>query len=140
MAAHVELDGANRHDVKLVDSTLAGLSPVAEAVRDVHRAAGGEQGLCRGAGYDAKQVRETLTALGDTAYIQSPRRGSSSQKSRLESLTLGRGTHPLLAQPLSILAHSVGQKLRKLLGHAPFCLRPNYLVQLSVWIAFKLTG
>ena len=44
------LDGANRHDVKLVDSTLASLPPAAEAVRDAHRAAGGEQGLCRDAG------------------------------------------------------------------------------------------
>ena len=62
------LDGANRHDVKVVDSTLASLPPAAEAARDAHRAAGGEQGLCRDAGYDAKQVRETLTALGDTAH------------------------------------------------------------------------
>ena len=48
------LDGANRHDVKEVDSTLASLTPVAEAARDAHRAAGGEQGRCRDAGYDAK--------------------------------------------------------------------------------------
>ena len=48
------LDGANRHDVKLVDRTLASLWLVAEAARDAHRAAGGEQGLCRDAGYDVK--------------------------------------------------------------------------------------
>ena len=64
-------DEANRYDVKVVDSTLASLPPVAEAARDAHRAAGGEQGRCRDAGYDAKQVRETLTALGDTAHIRS---------------------------------------------------------------------
>ena len=64
------LDGANRHDVKVVDSPLASLPPVAEAARDAHRAAGSEQGRCRDVGYDAKQVRETLTALGDTAYIR----------------------------------------------------------------------
>ena len=64
------LDGTNRYNVNLVDSTLASLPPVAEAARDAHRAAGGEQGLCRDAGYDAKQVRETLTALGNTAYIR----------------------------------------------------------------------
>ena len=64
------LDGANRHDVKLVDSTLANLPPAAEAARDAHRAAGGEQGLCLDAGYDSKQVRETLTALGYTAHIR----------------------------------------------------------------------
>ena len=64
------LDGANRHDVKLVDRTLASLWLVAEAARDAHRAADGEQGLCRDAGYDIKQVRETLTALDDTVYIR----------------------------------------------------------------------
>ena len=51
------LDGANRHDVKLVDRTLASLPPVAEAARNAHRAAAGEQGLCRNVSYDAKQVR-----------------------------------------------------------------------------------
>ena len=64
------LNGANRYDVKLVDRTLVSCPPVAEAARNAHRAAGGEQGLCRDAGYEAKQVRETLTALGDTAYIR----------------------------------------------------------------------
>ena len=64
------LDGANRHDVKLVESTLASLLPAAEAARDAHRAAGGEQGLCLDAGYDSKQVRETLAALGYTAHIR----------------------------------------------------------------------
>ena len=63
------LDRANRHDVKLVDSTLASLPSAAEAARDARRAAGGEQGLCRDAGYNAKQVRETLPALSDTDYI-----------------------------------------------------------------------
>ena len=63
------LDRANRHDVKLVDSILASLPPAAEAARDARRAAGGEQGLCRDAGYNAKQVRETLTARGYIAHI-----------------------------------------------------------------------
>ena len=48
------LDGANRHDANLVDSILASLPPATEAARDAHRAAGGEQGLCRDAGYDTK--------------------------------------------------------------------------------------
>ena len=64
------LDGANRYGVKVVDTTLASLPPAAEAARDAHRAAGGEQGRCRDAGYDTKQVRETLTALGDMAHIR----------------------------------------------------------------------
>ena len=64
------LDGTNRHNVKMVDCTLASLPLAAEAARDAHRAAGGEQDLCRDAGYDAKQVRETLAALGYTARIR----------------------------------------------------------------------
>ena len=64
------LDGANRHDVRLLDSTLASLPPAVEAARNVHRAAGGEQGLCLDAGYDAKLVREALAALGYTAHIR----------------------------------------------------------------------
>ena len=64
------LDGANRYDVKLVDRTLTSLPPVAEVARNAHRAAGGEQGLCRNVSYDVKQVRETLTALDDTARIR----------------------------------------------------------------------
>ncbi|WP_409025055.1 IS5 family transposase [Hymenobacter sp.] len=64
------LAGANRHDVKLVGSTLASVPPVAEAARRAHRAEGGAQGLCLDAGYDPKQVRETLAALGYTVHIR----------------------------------------------------------------------
>ena len=70
-------DGANRHNVKVADSPLASLPPAAEAARDAHRAAGGEQGLGLDAGYDAKQVREALAALGDTARIRP--RGAEAQ-------------------------------------------------------------
>ena len=96
------LDGTNRHDVKLLNSTLASLPPAVEAARDAHQATGGEQGLCLDAGYDSKQVREMLTALGYTAHIRP--RGEEVQ------------------------AKKAGQKARKLLDHAPFCLRPNHLV------------
>jgi transposase len=66
------LDGANRHDVKLVESTLASLPPAVEAARQAHQAqdASQGQGLCLDAGYDSKQVRETLAALGYTAHIR----------------------------------------------------------------------
>lgn len=42
----------------------------AEAARQAHQATGGAQGLCLDAGYDSKQVRETLAALGYTAHIR----------------------------------------------------------------------
>ena len=105
------LDGANWHDVKLVESTLASMPPAAEAARQAHRAGGDEQGLCLDAGYDSKQVRETRAALGYTAHIRP--RGEEVQ------------------------AKKAGQKARKLLGDAPFCLCPNYVVPLPIWIASK---
>ena len=70
MPVGLVLDGANRHDVKLVESTLASLPPAAEAARQAHRADGGEQGLCLDASYASKQVRETLATLGYTAHIR----------------------------------------------------------------------
>jgi putative transposase len=64
------LEGANRHDMKLTESTLRSLPPVAEAARDAHRAAGHDQHLCLDAGYDYAQVREVVAELGYTAHIR----------------------------------------------------------------------
>ena len=64
------LDGANRHDMKLTESTLASLPPAAEAARQAHLASGAGQGLCLDAGYDYAQVREALAAFGYTAHIR----------------------------------------------------------------------
>lgn len=46
------LEGANRYDRKLTESTLTSLPPAAEAARDTQRAAGYEQHRCLDAGYD----------------------------------------------------------------------------------------
>ena len=64
------LEGANQHDMKLTESTLRSLPPAAQAARKAHLAAGGEQGLCRDAGYDYAQVREIVAAHGYTAHIR----------------------------------------------------------------------
>ncbi|OGX89218.1 transposase [Hymenobacter lapidarius] len=64
------LEGANRHDMKLTESTLSSLPPAAETARQAHLAAGGEQGLCLDAGYDYTQVREIVAAHGYTAHIR----------------------------------------------------------------------
>ncbi|RZK10058.1 MAG: IS5 family transposase [Hymenobacter sp.] len=64
------VEGANRHDMKLTESTLASLPPVAEAARQAHLASGATQGLCLDAGYDYAQVREVVQALGYTAHIR----------------------------------------------------------------------
>ena len=64
------LDGANRHDVKLVESTLVSPPPAVQQARAAWAAAGAEQHLCLDAGYDSKQVREIVAAHGYTAHIR----------------------------------------------------------------------
>ena len=64
------LDGANRHDMKRTESTLASLPPAAEAARQAHLASGAAQGLCLDAGYDYAQVREVVASFGYTAHIR----------------------------------------------------------------------
>lgn len=62
------------------------------------------------------------------------------QKARLSAFLvhvvayLGVLAHSLLAQPLSPFAYSLGQRARKLPSHAPFCLSPDHVVQLSFWM------
>ena len=127
------LDGANRHDVKVVDSTLASLPPAAEAARDAHQAAGGEQSLCLDSSYDAKQVCETLTALGYTAHIrprseevQAERPDQKARRWDRPGRVVER-THSWLNRFRHLLIQWA-KNPRKLLGYASFCLRPNYLV------------
>ena len=68
------VEGANRHDMKLTDSTLRSLSP---AARDAHRAAGHDQHVCLDVGNDYDQVRAVVTELGYTAHIR--HRGEEAQ-------------------------------------------------------------
>lgn len=42
MPVELVLDGANRHDMKLAESTLTSLPPVAEVARNAYRAGGRE--------------------------------------------------------------------------------------------------
>ena len=55
------VDGANRHDMKLVGRTLNNLAAV--------RPAYGKQNLCLDKGYDYPDVRELVEAWGYTAHI-----------------------------------------------------------------------
>jgi putative transposase len=68
----VAVDGANRHDVKLVEATLESLpverpEPTAEA----------PQGLCLDKGYDYDEVREIVEEFEFTAHIRG--RGEEAQ-------------------------------------------------------------
>jgi putative transposase len=69
------LDGANRHDMKLVRATLDSLvvkrPPPTEAQ---------PQGMCLDKGYDYQEVRDTLEEFGFTAHIRS--RGEEAQASK----------------------------------------------------------
>ena len=59
------IDGANRHDMKLVDATLEAIMikrPEPTALQPQH--------LCLDKGYDYEAVRETLEAWGYTAHIR----------------------------------------------------------------------
>ena len=84
------VDGANRHDMKLVRATVDSLPvPSPETA----------QGMCLDKGYDFNEVRRTLDEFGFTAHIRA-RRGPGHQESgRLQSPTLGGGD-PQLDEPL----------------------------------------
>ncbi len=60
------VEGANRHDMKLVEATLANIP--ADAQRP-EPSADEPQGLCLDKGYDYDEVRELVAEFGFTAHI-----------------------------------------------------------------------
>jgi putative transposase len=60
----VAVDGANRHDMKLVDATLEAI-----LIKRPEPTVTWPQHLCLDKGYDYDAVRETLEAWGYTAHI-----------------------------------------------------------------------
>ena len=79
------VDGANRHDMKLVRATVDSL-PVPRPAPSPDQ----PQGMC---GYDFDEVRRTLDEFGFTAHIRQKR-------SWVQSQALGGGTLAQLAEPL----------------------------------------
>ena len=74
----VAVDGANRHDMKLVRATLESIvvprpTPTEEE----------PQGLCLDKGYDFDEVRRTLVEFGFTAHIKA--RGEEAKELREEA-------------------------------------------------------
>lgn len=65
MPIGVAIEGANRHDMKLVRATIEGL--VAERPEPT---ADQPQGICLDKGYDFAEVRATLREFGFTAHIR----------------------------------------------------------------------
>ncbi len=57
----MEIEGANRHDMKLVTDTLLSVPQGIEDKRMTHLRSGQcDQGLCLDAGYDYDEVREVV--------------------------------------------------------------------------------
>ena len=73
----LSLDGANRHDMKLVRATVDSLPVPRPAPSPDH-----PQGLCLDKGYDFAEVRRTLDDFGFTADIRS--RGEEAQAIKKE--------------------------------------------------------
>ena len=72
------VDGANRHDMKLVRATVDRLPAPRPVPCPAH-----PQGLCRDKGYDFAEVRRTLDEFGFTAHIRS--RGEEAQAIKREA-------------------------------------------------------
>lgn len=69
----IVIDGANRHDMKLVEDTLNAAAPLRPKSTPDH-----PQGLCLDKGYDYDEVREIIKAFGYTAHIRT--RGEEAQR------------------------------------------------------------
>ena len=72
------VDGANRHDMKLLRSTVDRLPVPRPASCPEH-----PQGLCLDKGYDFAEVRRTLDEFGFTAHMRS--RGAEAQAIKREA-------------------------------------------------------
>ena len=74
------VDGANRHDMKLVRATVDSL-PVPRPAPSPDQ----PQGMCLDKGYDFDEVRRTLDEFGFTAHIRSRARRPRPSKEKLGS-------------------------------------------------------
>ena len=72
MPIGLAVDGANRHDMKLVRATLHGLVVARPEPTAEH-----PQGMCLDKGYDYPEVRDILVEFGFTAHLRS--RGEEAQ-------------------------------------------------------------
>ncbi len=79
----VVIDGANRHDLKLVKATLEALK-LDRPEPDIRS----PQGLCLDKGYDDDEVRDLVAAFGLTAHIRG--RGEEGQRLEREAGTRAR--------------------------------------------------
>src|SRR5258706_680161 len=94
-------DGANRHDMKLLRSTVESLVAVrSEPTKER------QQGMCLDAGYDYDEVYAILNEFGFTPHVRARTRAwgrgeSHRTGSRVQSAQVGGGAVALLDEPLS---------------------------------------
>ncbi len=74
------VDGANRHDMKLVRATVDSLPVLQPTPSPDH-----PQGMCLDKGYDFAEVRRRLDEFGFTAHIRSRGEEAQAIKKRLGS-------------------------------------------------------
>jgi transposase len=72
------IDGANRHDMKLVRATIESLVAERPEVTEEQ-----PQGMCLDKGYDYEEVREILAEFGFTAHIKA--RGEEANELKAEA-------------------------------------------------------
>ncbi len=76
----VAVDGANRHDMKLVRQTIESMNCVAQRPTPTEEK---PQGMCLDKGYDFDEVRSTLEEFGFTAHIKA--RGEEAKELKREA-------------------------------------------------------
>ncbi len=140
----VAVEGANRHDSKILVATLEGLVVARPALGKEEEEAGfSEQHfLCVDAAYDSEPVREELEARGyephthlsgrqgeEAGEAKGAKRGSSAAP-RTEGQALGSGANAFVAEALTATTGALGEENGEELPgvHSPG-LRPAHLLQ-----------
>ena len=116
------IDGANRHDMKLVRATIESLVAERPEVTEEE-----PQGMCLDKGYDYEEVREILEEFGFTAHIKA--RGEEAKELREEAGKRARRWVVERSHKLdeTVPAHpgALGQEARELSCLSAFRLCPH---------------
>jgi putative transposase len=120
----VVVNGANRHDMKLIEATLGALMVPRPATTPDK-----PQGLCLDKGYDYEEVRELVAGFPGLyrPLAKSGRRAARHSRAVLPRAPLGGRTYTRLAEPVSGFVDSLGQEGRKLSRFCTSGLRHHHL-------------
>ena len=125
----VAIEGANRHDAKLLVATLDGLVVARPAWEEEDE----QQHMCLDAAYDSEPVRDDLKERLRASHPFGRQEGGGARRSRASSRwagkALGSGTDTLVAEPLSTATGALGEESRELPSVHPARLRPAHLLQ-----------